>query len=102
MRQPRMEGDCWQLVVTRPVTPNLLAALARLHLEIFPMPPMEDDLPTYGITFTRSTERPCPHCKGDGADPDDEGEWFPEVQMHNPNMRAPCPVCHGTGTNPAV
>jgi DnaJ-class molecular chaperone len=44
----------------------------------------------------------CPHCKGDGADPDDEGEWFPEVQMHNPNMRAPCPVCHGTGTNPAV
>jgi hypothetical protein len=54
MRQPKMEGDCWQLVVPRTVTSEVLSVLTLLHLEIFPMPTREDDLPTYGITFTRA------------------------------------------------
>ena len=41
--------------------------------------------------------RPCPHCKGNGSDPDDKGDWIPEAGMYNPYSVAPCPECHGTG-----
>lgn len=42
----------------------------------------------------------CPHCKGSGADPEDEGDWVPEVQMYNPFSAGPCPECNGTGEAP--
>jgi hypothetical protein len=41
--------------------------------------------------------RPCSYCKGQQSDPDDPGDWIPEVGMHNPYSSAPCPECHGTG-----
>lgn len=41
--------------------------------------------------------RPCPHCHGNQADPNDAGDWIPEAGMHNPYSAAPCPKCHGTG-----
>lgn len=41
--------------------------------------------------------RPCSHCKGNGGDPDDPGDWIPEAGMHNPNTAGPCPACHGHG-----
>lgn len=56
--EPRMEGDCWQLVVPRAATPKLLAVLGMMGLEIYPMPPFEGDLPTYGITFTTQEDPP--------------------------------------------
>ena len=43
----------------------------------------------------------CLTCKGDGGDPDDEGDWDSAAGMHNPGTRAPCPNCHGTGLKPA-
>ncbi|MFF1444189.1 hypothetical protein [Streptomyces sp. NPDC058295] len=39
----------------------------------------------------------CPHCKGDGGDPNELGDWIPEVGRHNPYTVPPCPKCHGTG-----
>lgn len=56
--EPRMEGDCWQLVVPRAATRKLLAVLGLMNLEIFPMPSGVDDLPTYGITFVDSPVNP--------------------------------------------
>lgn len=41
--------------------------------------------------------RPCSYCNGKQSDPDDPGDWIPEVGMHNPYSSAPCPECHGTG-----
>ncbi|WP_329126126.1 hypothetical protein [Streptomyces sp. NBC_01353] len=40
----------------------------------------------------------CGHCKGSGADPEDEGDYLPEVGCHNPYSGGPCPQCNGTGT----
>lgn len=37
----------------------------------------------------------CLTCKGDGADPDDPGEWVPEAGRHQPT--SPCPACNGSG-----
>lgn len=45
----------------------------------------------------RAALPPCPHCKGNMADPEDEGDWDSTVGAYNPMTRAPCPVCHGTG-----
>lgn len=39
----------------------------------------------------------CRHCKGTGADPEDEGDYDPNVHMHNPTTVGPCPECHGSG-----
>lgn len=45
----------------------------------------------------------CAHCKGTGADPEDEGDYDPNVHMYNPTTIGPCPECHGTGKDaPAV
>ncbi|MCX5138349.1 hypothetical protein [Streptomyces sp. NBC_00338] len=44
----------------------------------------------------------CTYCDGSGVDPDDEGDWVPEVQMHDPGSRGPCPKCNGTRTEPAA
>lgn len=41
--------------------------------------------------------RPCPHCKGSRLDPDDEGDYLPEVQRHDPHSIGPCPECNGSG-----
>lgn len=41
---------------------------------------------------------PCGHCKGSGADPEDEGDYVPEVHRHNPFSVGPCPECNGDGT----
>jgi hypothetical protein len=41
---------------------------------------------------------PCGHCKGSGADPEDEGDYLPEVHRHNPFSVGPCPECNGEGT----
>lgn len=38
----------------------------------------------------------CTHCGGDGADPEDPGDYDTTVHMHNPYTRGPCPVCNGT------
>ncbi|MEU8902142.1 hypothetical protein [Streptomyces mirabilis] len=48
------------------------------------------------------TQAPCPHCKGNRSDPDDPGDWIPEVGMHHPRSSAPCPECHGSGLHPAA
>lgn len=39
----------------------------------------------------------CPHCKGTGADPEDQGDYDPNVHMYNPTTIGPCPECHGEG-----
>ncbi|MER5706016.1 hypothetical protein [Streptomyces sp. NPDC002122] len=45
----------------------------------------------------------CAHCKGTGADPEDEGDYDQGVHMYNPTTIGPCPECHGTGKDaPAV
>jgi hypothetical protein len=49
--EPKMVGDCWQLVVPRQVTQRMQCFLDLMGLEIFPMPLIKDDLPTYGITI---------------------------------------------------
>lgn len=41
------------------------------------------------------TQPPCSCCKGDGGDPDDQGDWIPEAGMYQPTV--PCPECHGSG-----
>jgi len=38
----------------------------------------------------------CGFCKGSGLDPNDPGEWVPEVGMNNPYTVGPCPMCWGT------
>ncbi|MBD3004731.1 hypothetical protein [Streptomyces sp. 5-10] len=43
----------------------------------------------------------CTHCNGEGGDPDDPGDWDPDVYMHNPNTRAACSKCKGTGKQSA-
>ena len=42
------------------------------------------------------TNNPCGYCKGEGADPYDEGDWVEEVGMYDPSTRKPCPMCDGT------
>lgn len=37
----------------------------------------------------------CSTCQGDGADPNDPGEWIPEAGMFKPT--SPCPDCKGPG-----
>ena len=45
----------------------------------------------------------CAHCKGTGADPEDQGDYEPSVHMYNPTTIGPCPECHGSGKDaPAV
>ena len=39
----------------------------------------------------------CTHCKGNGADPEDPGDYDTAVHMHNPYTVGPCPQCNGTG-----
>lgn len=41
---------------------------------------------------------PCPHCRGTGGDPEDEGDWISEAHRHNPYSAGPCPQCNGRGT----
>ena len=53
-----------------------------------------DDL----ATEAKQAEPQCPHCHGDGADPEDEGDWIPEAHQYNPNSRGPCPQCNGRGS----
>lgn len=43
----------------------------------------------------------CQHCAGDGCDPQDPGDWIPEVGKHHPGTRSPCPECDGAGLKPA-
>ena len=43
---------------------------------------------------------PCSLCEGEGADPDDQGEYNPEARQYDPSTRSACPVCNGTGQRP--
>lgn len=66
---------------------GVAAGLSRLFERLGP-PADEADVP------------PCTHCKGDGADPEDPGDYDSAVHMHNPGTWAPCPQCNGTGRQP--
>lgn len=43
------------------------------------------------------TDEPCPHCHGEGGDPNDDGDYDYAVGMYDPYSRGPCPECNGTG-----
>ncbi|MER6860779.1 MULTISPECIES: hypothetical protein [Streptomyces] len=45
----------------------------------------------------RETPALCLECGGDGADPEDPGDYDTTVHMFNPYTCGPCPSCNGTG-----